>query len=343
MKFDTMLFDSTLETLPARVQTMEAMGFDGLWTLEAAHNPFLPLALAAEHSTRLTLGTAIAVAFPRTPTVLAHLAWDLARFSKGRFILGLGPQVKAHNERRLGVKWEKPVAKLRETILAIRALWDCWQNGSKLNFRGEFFNLKLMTPFFNPGPIEHPDIPIFIAGVNRRMITLAGELCDGLHVHALHTRRYLQDFVLPTLEAGAAKAGRTREDVTLSTGVFVIPTDDPDQAAQFEAKARRELAFYLSTPSYRILAELHGWTDIAEKLSHLARWGKWDEMPALLTDEMMDALTVRGTWADLPAAIRKRYEGGLMDRVSYYLPFTPGENDAGWRATIAGFKQAEPE
>lgn len=337
MKFDTTLLFHDLGEMPALVKAAEDLGFDGIWTAETSHEPFLPLVLAAEHSRRLDLGTSIAVAFPRSPAVLAYVAWDLARFSRGRFILGLGPQVKGHNERRFGVKWEKPVEKMREVILAVRAFWDCWQNGTKLNFRGEFFKLTLMTPFFNPGPHDYPHIPIYIAGVNRRMCQLAGELCDGFHVHPLHTVRYLREFALPHIRSGLEQGQRRREEISLSTSAFVIPTDDPEVAAQKEFEVRQQISFYASTPPYRVVMDLHGWGEVAEQLSFLAARGRWDEMPGLVSEEMLAEFAVRGTWAELPARIRAKYDG-LLDRLSYYFPYVPGQYDDGWRATVAGFK-----
>jgi len=338
MKIDTALLVTNLEEMPALAEAAEVLGFDGIWTSETAHDAFLPLVLAAEHTRHLSLGTSIAVAFPRSPAILAYLAWDLARFSQGRFILGLGPQVKGHNERRLGVKWERPVAKMREIILAMRAFWDCWQHGTKLNYRGEFYKLTLMSPFFNPGPHDHPRIPVYIAGVNKLMCQLAGELCDGLHIHPLHTTGYIEEFALPHVLTGMQKSGRSRQEIELSTTVFVVPTDDAEQALKYEADARQQIAFYASTPSYRVVMDMHGWGAIAEQLSSLAARGKWADLPRLVTDQMMDAFVVTGSWAEIPAKIKAKYARGLLDRVSYYFPFVPGENEAGWRATVAGFK-----
>ncbi|MCB0226596.1 MAG: TIGR03617 family F420-dependent LLM class oxidoreductase, partial [Anaerolineae bacterium] len=255
MKFDAALLAADLTEIPQLTRQAEAIGFDGIWVSETAHDAFLPLVLAAEHSQRVTLGTGIAVAFPRSPAILAHIAWDLAKYSQGRFVVGLGTQVKAHNERRLGVKWEQPVAKLREVILAMRALWDCWQNGTKLNFRGEFFKLTLMTPFFNPGPHDYPDIPIYISAMNKNMLQLAGELCQGVHLHPLHTARYIKEFALPQLETGLQKRGRQRAEIELSSNVFVTPTDDAGQAKAYEAEARQQISFYASTPAYRVVME----------------------------------------------------------------------------------------
>ncbi|MFN8459346.1 MAG: TIGR03617 family F420-dependent LLM class oxidoreductase [Anaerolineae bacterium] len=338
MKFDTTLLVTDLSAISQLTRQAEAIGFDGIWVSETAHDAFLPLVLAAEHSKRVTLGTSIALAFSRSPAVLAYIAWDLAKYSQGRFVVGLGTQVKAHNERRLGVKWEQPTTKLREVILAMRAFWNCWQNGTKLNFRGEFFKLTLMTPFFDPGPHDWPDIPIYIAGVNQQMLQLAGELCQGVHIHPLHTARYIKEYALHHLETGLQKSGRQRAEIVLSTAAFVVPTDDADKAKEYEAKARQQISFYASTPSYRVVMELHGWGEVAERLSHLAARGQWSEMPHLITDEMMAEFVVSGTWAELPTKIKAKYAGGLLDRVSYYLPFVPGENEAGWQETLAGFR-----
>jgi probable F420-dependent oxidoreductase len=337
MKFDASLLVHDLSQMPALARFADQTGFDGIWTFETAHEPFLPLVLATEHSTRLSLGTSIAVAFARSPTILAHISWDLARFSKGRFILGLGTQVKGHNERRFGVSWDKPVEKMREVILAVRAIWDCWQNQTRLNFQGEYFKLTLMTPFFSPAPHEFHRIPIFIAGVNSRMCQLGGELCEGFHVHPLHTERYLREVVLSNIEQGLAKAGRRRRDIELSSSIFVIPTDDPKEAARYEAEVRQQISFYASTPPYRPVFELEGWGDVADQLKSAAAAGRWNEMPALITDEMFDRLVLRGAWSELPEKILLKYAGSL-DRVSYYFPIIPGENEAGWRATVAGFK-----
>lgn len=337
MKFDVSLLVHDLGQMPALARFADGLGFDGIWTFETSHEPFLPLVLAAEHSRRLTIGTSIAVAFPRSPTIMAQIAWDLARYSNGRFILGLGTQVKGHNERRFGVKWERPVDKMRDYILALRALWDSWQNQTRLNYRGEFYQLTLMTPFFSPAPHDFWQVPIFVAGVNRRMCQLAGELCQGFHVHPLHTARYLREMILPNIQTGLAKAGRARSAIELSSSIFVIPTDDPQQAIKYQADVRQQIAFYASTPPYRPVFDLEGWGDSADRLKALAAKGQWNDMPALVTDEMLDRFALRGSWAELPALLRQKY-AGLLDRVSYYFPLVPGENEAGWRASAAAIR-----
>ena len=337
MKIDTNLAVHDLREVPAMAQAAEAMGFDGLWASEITHDPFLISALMAEHTRRADLGTAIAVAFPRSPGTLAYLAWDLAALSHGRFILGLGTQVKAHNERRFGVKWEAPLAKLREMILALRAVWDAWQGGARLNFRGEFFKLTLMPPFFNPGPIAHPHVPIYIAGVNQGLCRLAGELCDGFHVHPFHSVPYLREVILPAIHEGLRLGGRQPGQVKLVSSVFVIPGESKVERSAAARRVRQQIAFYASTPSYAPVMDLHGWGGTREQLSRLAAKGHWEEMPALIGDEMLDVFAVSGTWAELPAKIVARY-AGLLDRVMYYLPFVPGEMDERWRETIQAFK-----
>ncbi len=334
MKIDAATLVPYLSEMPALAREVEAIGFDGLWTSETQHDPFLPLALAAEHTEHIELGTSIAVGFARSPTVLAHTAWDLAAFSKGRFILDLGTQVKPHIERRFGMTWDSPTPRLREMILAIRAVWQAWQGDGKVNFRGQFYKITLMTPFFNPGPIEYPDIPIYIAGVNEKLCHLAGELCQGFHVHPFHTVPYLRQIVLPNIEAGLNASGRTRRDIQLSSAVFVATNDDEKEMA------RAQISFYASTPTYRTVLDVHGWGEIGEQLSMLAARGKWDEMPKQISDEMLQQFAVISDGPDeLPAKLMERYDG-LLDRVNFYMPFQPGEDTTRWKNAVAAFKRA---
>lgn len=324
MKLDVNLLVHNLVEMPALARAAEAVGFDCLWTSETQHDPFLPLALAAEHTTRIRLGTAIAVAFARSPTVIAQTAWDLQRAARGRFILGLGTQVKAHIERRFGMTWAAPAPRLREMILALRVLWRAWQGDGAINFRGEFYKITLMTPFFNPGPIEHPDIPIFIAGVNEHLCRVAGEVCQGFHVHPFHTLEYIRQIVLPNIAAGAAPAQRTRADIELASTIFVA-TDDAEREA-----VRAQIAFYASTPTYKAVLDVHGWGDVNQKLGHLAARQKWDEMPALVSDELLNAVAIVAPPEEIPARIHARY-AGVLDRVALYLPFLL-DDAAKWRA-----------
>jgi probable F420-dependent oxidoreductase len=325
MHLDATLPTVPLQEVPAIAAAAERLGLDALWSSETQHDPFLPCPLIAEHTSRLHFGTAIAVSFARSPANLAYLAWDLAAQSGGRFILGLGTQVRAHIERRFGLAWPESVTgKLREQIEAIRAFWDCWQNGSRLNFRGDYYKLTLMSPFFNPGPIDHPNIPIYIAGVNPGLAGLAGELCDGFIAHPFHSPRYLREVIQPAISAGATRAGRKVDDVAISVTAFV--------ATSLEAResARSQLAFYASTPSYRAVMALHGWADVAERLSAHAARSEWDQMPALITDEMLSEFCLLTNESQLANDLKQRY-GGIADRLALYSPFVPGERDVQWK------------
>src|SRR5215211_593738 len=311
----------------------EALGFAGLWTSETKHDAFLPLAIAAGATEEIELGTSVAIAFSRSPMEVAQTAWDLQNLSDGRFILGLGTQVKAHVKRRFSMPWDRPVARLREYVGALRAIWGSFQTEGSLSFEGEFYRHTLMTPFFNPGPIEHPEIPVYIAGVNTGLAALAGELCDGFHVHPFHSPEYIRKTVKPAIAEGAEKAGRDQERVELATSVFVVTGESAVEVEEQREKMRAQVAFYASTPTYRTVLEAHGWEDVGEELAKLARDKKWDEMPKLITDEMLDTFVVEATPDEVGPALKERYEG-LIDRVTLYTPFVPGERDDSWRATI---------
>jgi probable F420-dependent oxidoreductase len=326
-KLDASLgFETPLAEVPGVATAAEAAGIAGLWTAETSRDPFLPLVLAAEHTDRLELGTAIAVAFARSPVAVAATAWDLARQSRGRFLLGLGSQVRAHIERRFGMTWSgRPVAQLREYVTVVRAAWEAWQTGTRPAVRGEFYRFTLMTPFFDPGPIEHPRIPIFLAGVGAGMTRLAGEVADGLVVHPLHSRAYLADVVLPAVVEGARAAGRGEAALTIAGSVIVATTDDES------AVARRTISFYASTPSYRPVMAHHGWGSVADALSGHARHGRWEEMAALITDEMLETFAVVAGPAQLRSALERRAQG-VIDRVAPYQPF----GSEPWKALLTG-------
>ena len=331
MKLDAALAPMNLADVPAVAEAAEAVGFDCLWTSETQHNPFLPLALIAEHTQKMSTGTAIAVSFARSPADLAYMAWDLAAQSGGRFILGLGTQVRGHIEKRFGMPWpESPVGKLREQIQVMRAFWDCWQNDARLRFNGEYYRIRLMSPFFNPGPIQHPDIPIYIAGVNTGLARLAGEVCDGFHAHPFNSPRYLREVMLPAIQEGLGKSGRAREDLSVSVTAFVATTPEEENFA------RAQISFYASTPSYRPVFALHGWEDVAEKLSAHAAKGEWGEMFGLVTDEILETFCLVTDEESLPAKLKERY-AGIADRLTLYTPFTPGEKDDFWVKLVAAF------
>ena len=332
MLIDASLPPAPLKSVPEIARYAESLGFDALWGSETMHDPFLAGGLAAEHTHRLAYGTAVAIAFSRSPGNLAYTAWDFAQLSAGRFILGLGTQVKAHIVRRFGMPWPASVVgQLREQILAVRALWNTWQSGASLDFRGEYYKLNLMLPFFNPGAIEHPHIPIYIAGVNTGLARLAGELADGFVVHPFHSPQYLKQVLLPAILAGAEKAGRTPAEIKISTTAFVVTTPEEDTFV------RMQIAFYASTPSYRAVMAFHGWGDIAEQLSPLARSGRWFEMPALISDEMLAAFAVVSDAESLPDRLKDRYHG-VADRLGLYAPLAPGERDKFWERFVPAMR-----
>lgn len=335
MKLDTGLLVAALQDVPAAAKAAEDMGFDALWTAETSHDPFLPLVLAAEHTKRIKLGTSIAVAFPRSPMVLAEIGWDLQLQSGGRFILGLGTQVRAHNERRFGVKWEQPGPKLREMIEMIHAIWDCWQNGTRPNFHGRFYTFTLMTPFFNAGPIPYPRPPIYIAGVNEYICRLAGELCEGLHAHPFHSLKYFDEVVLPNLRKGLEKAGRKRSDFAISTTAFVITGNNDDEIEAAKAPVRQQIAFYASTPAYIGVLDAHGWGEVGRRLTDMSKRGEWAAMANEITDEMLEVYAVTGTYDEIAEKVKKKYEG-YIDRIGFYFPFTTGEKER-WRKLIQSF------
>jgi probable F420-dependent oxidoreductase len=329
MKFDAALPPVPLSSIAEIARAAEKLGFQGLWSSETIHDPFLPGAIIAEHTQHIQFGTSVAVSFARSPATLAYTAWDLAQASDGRFILGLGTQVKAHIERRFGMAWpDSVVTKLREQVTAIRTFWKCWQTGERLRFDGAFYKLNLMTPFFNPGPIYHPDIPIYLSGVNVGLAHLAGEVADGFLVHPLHTPTYLAEILFPAIERGAQKARRSRADVSISATAFVITS--PEE----EAFVRAQVAFYASTPSYRAVMKLHGWEQAAEQLSVLASHSQWGAMPEIISKNMLETFATYASPTELGRKLSEKYRG-LADRLTLYLPYQPGQKDAFWERLIA--------
>jgi probable F420-dependent oxidoreductase len=297
----------------------EARGYDGIWTAETSHDPFLPLAVAAEHTTTVDLGTSIAVAFARNPMTLAQTSWDLQAQS-GRFILGLGSQIRAHITRRFSMPWSHPAARMREMILAIRAIWASWNDGSKLDFQGDFYTHTLMTPFFNPGPNPNGDARIFLAGVGERMTEAAGEVADGFICHGFTTQRYVQEVTLPTIERGRAKAGKSLDGFELSGPMFIVTGRDESEMATAATAVRQQIAFYGSTPAYRPVLELHGWGDLQDELNRMSKEGKWQEMGELVDDEMLNTFAVVGPIDSVVAKLRERWDG-LLNRLSFYAPY----------------------
>jgi probable F420-dependent oxidoreductase len=340
MKFDVNIAVNRLdETLPI-ARAVEEYGFNGLWTTETTHNPFLPLALAATVTEKAQLGTGIAVAFARSPMTTAQIAWDLAAQSNGRFVVGLGTQVKAHVTRRFGMEWAAPAPRLKEYVESMRAIWASFQNGERLYYKGEHYQFSLMTPFFNPGPIDNPRIPVYIAGVNEVMCRTAGEVADGFHVHPFHTPTYLRDFILPNIERGAQSNGRTLADVERCCAVFVVTGSTPEEIQNNAVAVKSQIAFYASTPSYRAVMDMHGWGDLHETLYGMSKSGQWAEMWEQISDEMLAHFAVVAPVDELAAAVQARYTG-LLTRVGYYHPFDPSnqEQAALWRGAVDVFGQ----
>lgn len=324
LKFDVSVFAEDLNQAGPLARAVEDLGFDGLWVAEAAHNPFLPLSHAALATQRITLGTAIAVAFPRSPMIMAQTAWDLAANSQGRFILGLGTQIKPHITKRFSSRWGRPVKQLREYIESLRTIWSSFQTGAGLNYDGEFYRFSLLTPDFAPPPMPYSRIPIFIAGVNSGLAKLAGEQCDGFHVHSFHTPRYLREELLPAFQAGRRASGR-RDRLTLSCAVFVVSGIDDESVEASKQLTKSQIAFYASTPSYRKVLELHGWTDLIPRLNTLLRRNRWTEMHRLISDDMLAEFAVIAPPDELPYALREQY-AGLLDRAGFYFPFEPEDD-----------------
>ncbi|MCH2172073.1 LLM class F420-dependent oxidoreductase [Myxococcota bacterium] len=332
MKIDGALGIEELSGVPERVRQLESAGYDGAVSAEIANDPFLPLALAADHSQRIELLTSIAVAFARTPMLVAQTGHDLNAFAKGRVILGLGSQVRPHVTRRFSMPWSRPAARMREFVLAMRAIWDCWYEGNALDFRGEFYTHTLMTPNFTPTNRGFGPPRVFVAGVGPLMTEVAGEVADGLITHAFTTEKYVREVTLPALERGLEKAGRGRDDFEITCPVFVVTGDDEREFEARREALRKQLAFYASTPAYRGVLEVHGWGDLQPELTRMSKLGQWDEMGELVDDSMLEAFAVVAEKEDLASKLRARCDG-FVDRLM--CTFSMGKNE---RETLAALR-----
>ncbi len=297
-------------------RNLEAAGYDGVWSAELDHDPFLPLVLAAEHTSRIQLGTSIAVSFARNPMILANLGWDLQAYSGGRFILGLGSQIKPHITKRFSMPWSHPAARMKEMIDAVKAIWDCWDTGEKLSFRGEFYQHTLMTPMFSPGANPFGPPPIHLAAVGDLMTEAAGAAADGWISHGFTTPSYMREVSLPALERGAAKAGRDPMDIEVSMPVFIVTGETEEEMASAAQAARQQLAFYGSTPAYRPVLEHHGWGDAQDELNRMSKQGQWVEMAEVIDDTMLGTFGVVAEPQNLAGGVAASY-GGLIDRMSF--------------------------
>ena len=311
--------------VPRAAHMVEELGFDGLVLTETKEDPYIVMALAAATTSRIDLTTAVAMAFPRSPTITAMTAWTLQRASGGRFILGLGTQVKGHIERRYGMTWSAPAPWLSDYIAAVRAVWDCWQNGTPLDFHSDHYDLTLMNPLFDPGPIDHPSIPVHVAAVNAGMARVAGRVADGLRPHPICTRKYLEDVLVPGIAHGAAQAARAAADVEVCASPLIVTAPDEGSLEQRISDVRARIAFYASTRTYRPVFDTHDWGDVAERLSALSRQQRWDEMEQFVTDEMVDTIAVVAPHDRLAEAVRVRY-GGICSRVEFSIPVDSAES-----------------
>ncbi|OBK15129.1 LLM class F420-dependent oxidoreductase [Mycobacterium asiaticum] len=314
---------------------LEERGCDGGWTAETSHDPFLPLALAAEHTSRIELGTNIAVAFARNPMTVANLGWDLQAYSNGRFILGLGTQIQAHIEKRFSMPWSHPARRMREFVAAMREIWSAWRDGTKLRFEGEFYTHKIMTPMFTPEPHPYSAPRVFLAAVGEAMTEICGEIADGHLGHPMVSRRYLTDVTTPVLLRGLQRAGRGRGDFEISAEVMVATGTNDDELAKAMTATRKQIAFYGSTPAYRKVLDLHGWGDLHDELHRLSKLGEWDIMGSLIDDEMLGTFAVVAPIEDVGAALRDRCTG-VADRV---LPIFYAASEGCIRAALKEFRQ----
>ena len=323
-----------LRLAPGQAKELESKGYAGAWTAETSHDPFFPLLLAAEHTERLQLGTSIAVAFARNPMILANIGWDLQAYSKGRFMLGLGSQIKPHIEKRFSMPWSSPAARMKDMVLAMRAIWEAWLHGTKLEHRGEFYKHTLMTPFFSPGPDElapYGPPKIFLAGVGELMTEVAGEVCDGFLCHGFTTERYLREVTIPALARGRAKAGKTMDGFEIVGPSFVVTGTTEEEMRLAAAGTRQQIAFYGSTPAYRGVLDLHGWGGLQDELNTMSKAGKWVEMGNLITDEILNTFAVVGEPEQIAPELKRRYDD-VISRISFYAPYK--SNPERWQRVL---------
>jgi probable F420-dependent oxidoreductase len=331
---------TNLTKVADQAKEAERAGYSGVWTAETSHDPFFPLLLAAEHTETLELGTSIAVAFARSPMTLANIGWDLQAFSKGRFVLGLGSQIKPHITKRFSMEWSHPAPRMREMIMAIRAIWDTWENGTPLAFRGDFYTHTLMTPFFAPdrSDLAGFGVPkIFLAGVGEKMTEVAGEVCDGFICHGFTTEKYLREVTLPALQRGREKAGKTMEGFEIVGPSFVVTGSDESQLKAAADGTRQQIAFYGSTPAYRAVLDVHGWGGLQDELNTLSKQGKWVEMGGLIDDEILNTFAVVGGPESIAPELHRRY-GDVIQRISFYAPYA--SDPARWSKVLEDLKAA---
>jgi probable F420-dependent oxidoreductase len=337
MKVDAGQYAPSVDAAANAAVAAERDGYDGWCAFETQIDPFLGCAVAAERTERIDLGTSIVVAFARNPMTVALQANDVQALSGGRFTLGLGSQIKPHITRRYSMPWSKPAARMREFILAVRAIWDCWATDGELDFEGDFYTHTLMAPFFNPGPNPHGNPKIMLAAVGPLMTQAAGEVADGVLIHAFSTERYMREATLPALEKGFEKAGRTIDGFEITAPAFVVARDTEEEIAEGAAFVKQQIAFYGSTPAYRPVLELHGWGDLQTELNGLSKQGKWQEMGELIDDDILSAFAIVAEPEEIGPRLSDRY-GDVVDRISFYAPFRSDPDR--WTRVMAALKAA---
>ncbi|KKM03176.1 hypothetical protein LCGC14_1777060 [marine sediment metagenome] len=339
MRLETAVMAPTIKELADYGKRMEEMGYDSIVTPEAGHDPFLPLAILAEHTERLKLGTAVAIAFPRSPFVVAQMAWDLQRYSGGRFILGLGTQVKGHNERRYSTPWPAPPGpRLREYILCLKAIFNTFQTNERPNFKGDWYQFTLISPFFNPGPNPNGGVPIYISAINKYHCRLVGEVCDGIRMHPFNTPKYTREVIIPSIEEGAKKAGRKLSDIDVVGGGFLVTGKNEEEVERAKAPFKQQIAFYGSTRTYLPVLECHGWGEVGMRLYRLSMEGKWADMASEITDEMLDEFAVVGTYDEIVPKIKERYSG-VVNTLGFGYSTITAEQEERLRWIIQELKQ----
>ncbi len=337
-------FSGGMAAMAASAAEQEAAGYSGLWTAETSRDPFLPLLIAAEHTSTIEIGTSIAVAFARSPMTLANTANDLHQYSGGRFILGLGSQIKPHITKRFSMEWSKPAARMREMVLAMHAIWDTWNDGVKLDFRGEFYTHTLMTPFFDPGPNPYGKPKVFLAGVGELMTQVAGEVADGFICHGFTTERYLREVTIPALDKGRAKAGKPSladspiegpDSFQIVGPSFVVTGNTEAEIDKAAQGTRQQIAFYGSTPAYRGVLDIHGWGGLQEELNVMSKQGQWVEMADKIDDEILNTFAVVGEPEQIAPELKARY-GDVIQRISFYAPYASDRDR--WTKVLADIK-----
>lgn len=334
MKVGTRLAGNAPAEIAESARRADRLGFDTTSSSETNHNPFLPLAIAAEHTESAELRTSIALAFARSPMDVAYLSWDLQAMSGGRFVLGLGSQVRGHIVRRFSMNWTPPAPRMREYIQALRHIWNAWQTGERVQFHGDYYDFNLMPPFFNPGSIPNPDVKVYISAVNPYMLRVAGEVCDGVLLHGFCTPKYTREVIIPNLKIGADRAGRSLDEIEINAGGFIITGETEEEVESKKAGVKGQISFYASTRSYESVMSTHGWEDTAARLYRMSVDNRWPEMPNQITDDMLETFAVVGTHDQIVSKLKETH-GDYATSISFDFPTSTPEDEERLAAMVA--------